>query len=153
MLEGDIYYGDNQKSAEFGHMTIISDGKLCYCGRRGCLDAYCSATELEKGGMTLEEFFTCLDTGDYHCRKQWEKYKGYLVRAISNLRICFDCQVILGGYVGSHLENYLDEIHKSLKSYCLFEKDVAFVKVCHYKREAAAVGAALMYIKKFIEDI
>lgn len=153
LLGGSIYYGDNQKSAEFGHMTIINDGKLCYCGRKGCLDAYCSAGVLEKDGMSLEEFFFWLKSGDSQCRELWETYKYYLILAISNLRTCFDCQVILGGYVGSYLEDYLDEIQKSLEPYCLFEKNTDFVKVCYYKREAAAVGAALMHVKEFIEEV
>ena len=42
----DMYRGDNWRSAEFGHMVIHPGGRTCYCGKKGCLDAYCSALRL-----------------------------------------------------------------------------------------------------------
>lgn len=44
------YNGDNTRSGEVGHIQIVPNGKLCYCGQRGCVDAYCAATVLS--GMT-----------------------------------------------------------------------------------------------------
>lgn len=39
-------------------MTVIPDGKRCYCGKKGCLDAYCSALNLsELVDGKLERFF------------------------------------------------------------------------------------------------
>lgn len=32
--------------AELGHTTLIAGGELCTCGRRGCVESYCSATAL-----------------------------------------------------------------------------------------------------------
>ena len=52
-----MYRGDNWRSAEFGHMVIHPGGRTCYCGKKGCLDAYCSAlrladlVQLAKGGL------------------------------------------------------------------------------------------------------
>ena len=45
-LNGSIYRGDNGKGAEFGHMILVPRGRRCYCGKKGCLDAYCSAKEI-----------------------------------------------------------------------------------------------------------
>ena len=41
VINGKIWPG-----CEFGHMVINCDGKLCTCGRRGCFEAYSSATGL-----------------------------------------------------------------------------------------------------------
>lgn len=153
LIDDSIYDGDNQKSAEFGHMTIADGGRICYCGRRGCVDAYCSATVLSQSGGTLEDFFRKLKAGEPEQQKVWEEYKHYLILTINNLRICFDCQVILGGYVGNCLEDYLEEIREGLKPYCLFDTSTDYVKICHYKREAAAVGVALQHVKEFINQI
>ena len=34
-----------------------------------------------------------------------------------------------------------------------FEKDASYIKVCHYKTEASAVGAAVYYIDKFLRGL
>ena len=45
---GQQYPGDNFKSGEFGHMVIEKNGRQCYCGKQGCMDAYCSALVLQE---------------------------------------------------------------------------------------------------------
>ena len=46
-------------------MTVVMDGKPCYCGKQGCLDAYCSASCLsDMTGGKLEQFFTGLKQGE-----------------------------------------------------------------------------------------
>ena len=34
------------QAVEFGHVTLVPDGKPCYCGQKGCVNAYCSAKNL-----------------------------------------------------------------------------------------------------------
>ena len=46
ILDGKLYTGNKNSGVEIGHMTVKYDGKPCKCGRRGCLEAYCSATAL-----------------------------------------------------------------------------------------------------------
>ena len=46
IINGKIYSGSNYAGAELGHMVIVKDGKECACGRKGCWEAYASATGL-----------------------------------------------------------------------------------------------------------
>ena len=48
VLDGRLYEGNLGAGAEFGHSAIVlgDKGRLCTCGRRGCLEAYASATAL-----------------------------------------------------------------------------------------------------------
>ncbi len=46
IIDGMIYSGSNYAGAEVGHMVIQHGGRLCTCGRRGCWEAYSSATGL-----------------------------------------------------------------------------------------------------------
>ena len=48
VINGKIFDGFNGFAAEMGHMIINSEGRECGCGKRGCLEAYCSATALVK---------------------------------------------------------------------------------------------------------
>ncbi len=46
VLDGKLYTGFNYAGMEVGHMVLEHGGRLCTCGRRGCFEAYCSATAL-----------------------------------------------------------------------------------------------------------
>ena len=46
ILDGKLYEGNEGKGAELGHTTLIMGGKPCNCGRKGCVEAYASATAL-----------------------------------------------------------------------------------------------------------
>jgi glucokinase len=43
IVNGDLVYGHDGFAGECGHMTVVPDGRLCGCGGRGHLEAYCSA--------------------------------------------------------------------------------------------------------------
>jgi predicted NBD/HSP70 family sugar kinase len=151
LLHNELYLGENQRGGEFGHMTLVRDGLPCYCGQKGCVDSYCSALTLSRQtGGSLDLFFTRLREGDRVLRGVWEQYLSYLTMAINNLLVSFDCCLILGGYMGEYLEPYIDELKKSSARISTFIGNEDYITPCSYKKEAAAVGAALLYIKPFI---
>ncbi len=61
VLDGQVYSGFNFAGAELGHIVIEKDGKPCTCGRKGCWEAYSSATGLVN--MTKEKIEECRKTG------------------------------------------------------------------------------------------
>ena len=153
-LEGKVYVGDNYKSAEFGHMLLHPGGRKCYCGKPGCVDAYLNANLLS--GQTdgsLETFFRRLEQGDESLLGIWEEYFTSLVYTISNLRMIFDCDIILGGYVGGFLEPYVLELEKNVSRYNLFENDAGYIRICRYRYEAAALGQAAGVVERFIKTL
>ncbi|MBQ9736708.1 MAG: ROK family protein [Clostridia bacterium] len=46
VTDGRILEGNRGAGGEMGHVTLVMDGEACGCGRRGCLEAYASATAL-----------------------------------------------------------------------------------------------------------
>lgn len=46
VINGKLYEGNRSAGAELGHSVIVAGGEKCSCGRRGCLEAYASATAL-----------------------------------------------------------------------------------------------------------
>lgn len=44
VVNGQLVYGHDGFAGELGHTTIIRDGRLCGCGKKGCLETYSSAT-------------------------------------------------------------------------------------------------------------
>lgn len=152
-LDGQLYRGENFKSAEFGHMVIVKDGKRCYCGKKGCADVYCSADIFQQTSGSLDTFFQKLREKDERVRKIWEEYLDHLAVVIGNLRMLFDCNVVLGGYVGGYLKEFMPELAKKVLQHNSFDLDTSYLKAGTYKLEASAYGAALEHIDAFFERI
>lgn len=146
--------GTELKSGVFEHMTIVPNGNRCYCGNRGCLDAYCSTQALLKKGETLEAFFGQLRTGDQAAKTRWMSYLHYLALAISNLHMFMDCPIILGGTVAQYLQGSdLKLLHQTIQNNTAFPTERKFIKVTCCPGSPISRGAALPYIKRYLQDL
>lgn len=55
IINGELYHGHSGFAGEFGHIQMIPDGELCYCGKIGCLETISSGTALvKKATIALE---------------------------------------------------------------------------------------------------
>ncbi len=48
VIDGKLYYGKNGFAGEFGHIPFFDNEKICFCGKKGCL-------ETEVSGIAIEE--------------------------------------------------------------------------------------------------
>lgn len=48
VVNGEIVYGHDSFAGEIGHVIMFTDGRKCGCGRKGCLETYCSATGIKR---------------------------------------------------------------------------------------------------------
>lgn len=57
VINGQVVYGNDGFAGELGHVTMVrgDSGRLCGCGRRGCLEAYCSATGVARTAKEIIE--------------------------------------------------------------------------------------------------
>lgn len=153
LIDGAICHGSNQRAGEVGHITIAQDGPVCYCGQRGCLDALCNAKILANSADgRLTTFFQELESEGKHA-VLWETYLSNLALAINNLRMTLDSNVVLGGYVGSHMEKHIEALREKVALRNTFEPDASYLDTCAFKFEAIAVGSALHYVDAFIEGL
>jgi glucokinase len=53
VIDGKMVYGHTGFAGELGHMTVVHGGRECGCGRKGCFEAYGSATGLVKTTIEL----------------------------------------------------------------------------------------------------
>ena len=153
-IDGKPYLGATGRSGEFGHMCIVPGGKLCNCGKRGCLEAYVSAFRYTRDlKISAEDFFRELREGNEEYRKLWEEVLDYLAIGIGNLRMAFDCNVILGGYVSRFMPMYLDELKNRVKERSPFENTADYIKLGKYPNKAGMMGVAWHFVREFIESI
>jgi len=153
-VDGQLFEGDHGRSGEFGHMPVVPDGRVCYCGKQGCYDGYGSALLLSTPyAGRLEEFFAALSSGDQQASDLWSTYRRYLALMCNHLRMAFDTTVMLGGYVGAFLEPWLEQIRHDASVLNTFDGDGQYICCCRYKTEAAATGAALMHIERYLDAL
>lgn len=55
LIDGRMYRGSNGVAPELGHLPVVPGGRVCPCGKRGCLERYCSGTAL---AATAREMLT-----------------------------------------------------------------------------------------------
>ena len=156
IIDHEIYEGDTQRGGEIGHMIVVPEGgRQCYCGKYGCFDTVCRAGNLDQyTDGNLELFFEKLRKKDKTALALWDEYLDHLAIAIHNIRILFDGKVILGGYVGAYIGEYLSDLCRRVDEYNPFgDRAEDYVIACHYKKEASAAGAAIFYIDEFLAEI
>lgn len=156
VMNGEIYEGSSHKGGEIGHMIVEPHSeKICYCGGRGCFDTVCNAGVLDHyTDGNLEKFFQLLEQKDETAVKLWDEYLDYLSVAVVNIRVLFDNVIILGGYVGAYIDNYMEELYQRVDQRFPFDESARdYLIPCRYKVEAAAAGAAISYIEEFFGDI
>lgn len=118
-INGEIYSGNEGKGAELGHTILELNGRLCTCGRRGCLEAYASASALCRDGakamkehpesilwslcknpdeMNAKYLFDAERMGDETSKKVLDAYFYYLGEGCLNFINAFRPEaLILGG--------------------------------------------------------
>lgn len=160
ILGKQVYMGDNMRSGEIGHTTLkVHGGKPCFCGQKGCFETYCAATVLsDHTDGQLDVFFDKLAAGDEACGRIFEEYLEYLAVAINNLRMLFDCDIIVGGYIGTYIDRYMPRLCELIEERNMFklvpgDSVESFLKSCMHKVEAIACGAALPLVDQYFESL
>lgn len=137
VIDKKIYEGGHSMGAELGHVTLVVSGETCGCGRKGCIEAYCSATALirqTKAAMLADKnsamwgfvngdinsvdgrtSFECSKQGDSSAIKVVDNYVAFLSEAIMGMLNIFRPDAfIIGGGVSAQADYLTDKI----KAYC-----------------------------------
>ena len=169
IIDGKIYSGSNYAGAEIGHTVIEVDGAECSCGRKGCFEAYSSATGLirmskeameknpdsimnkmaqEKGGkVTARTSFDAMRAGDKSAKEVVDKYIKYLAAGITNTINIFQPDILcIGGGVcneGDPLLLPMKEI-VARENYTRNSKKNAEIVIAKLGNDAGIIGAAFL---------
>lgn len=154
LIRNDRYLGSTSRACEIGHLTVVPNGRLCYCEQPGCMESYCNSRVLsDAADGDLQAFFTGLESGVVKYRKVWGTYTKYLVRAIKVIILLFDCPVILGGYVGEYLQPYVEDIRQQVQLQTPYKLPDNAIMACTVKKEPSAIGAGLPTIQRFWNEV
>ncbi|MFC7549304.1 ROK family protein [Plantactinospora sp. GCM10030261] len=117
IINGQLHRGSAGNGGEFGHLTVHRGGRLCSCGRRGCVEAYASGTSIAQrarealaGGapsslaavptLTAADVSAAAVAGDPLAVRIWAETIDLLGAAVTDLVNVFEPDlVVLGGGV------------------------------------------------------
>lgn len=152
IIGNKLYNGINGRSGEFGHMTIVKDGLTCSCGKKGCLEAYCSTKVLTEPNFNdIDDFFAAMKMGNQYCTEKWKSYLDYLATGINNIHTIFDSDIIIGGEIDQYLEQYSDALYRRLLTLNSFDEQYNYLHFSKYSDKASTVGAALLFVDSFFD--
>lgn len=157
---GKLFRGALNYAGEIGHTTVdYSDGKLCACGKRGCLAAYMTEESIIEYARKNADWINSISDimKAYNAKERWatiqiERICGYIAVALNNTVCMFNPQnIILGGsLIDEHpfifdkaISKYHSTMHSYMQTATRFHKSVL-------KQDAVFVGAAHVAIRKHI---
>lgn len=171
ILDGKLWHGRCNVAGEFGHEIVRAKGRRCGCGKRGCVEAYCSKTAFSKKFRKLidkkgrSSVLTDLMDGDFNKRlksktlakayrqgdkvtvKVVDKGMEMLGIAASNLMavVAPDCIILGGGVMEALGPELLPVVRDSLDRHLfgITPKDVT-LKLSALGDDAVPLGAALL---------
>ena len=173
IAEGKLYSGFNFAGGELGHMVIVHKGQQCTCGRKGCWEAYSSATALIR--MTKEKMlenkdsimweycngdiekvngrtaFDCMRKGDKDAKEVVDTYMEYLATGSANIINIFQPSVLaFGGGISNEKENLINPLTELVlkETYGSNNENRTKLKVAELRNDAGIIGAASLYEMK-----
>ena len=166
IYKGDIVEGCNLAAGEIGHMVIRVDGRQCSCGRRGCFEAYCSASALSlrarEAAITNEfcllnkftdndlykidgkMFFKALAAGDKTCADIFDSYMRDLTAGVVNVINLLQPDVlVIGGGLSGVGNVLLDDLKRRVAGevYSLHSDTQTEIRIASLGNDAGIIGA------------
>ena len=173
MINNQMYYGNEGKAAELGHMCIEMNGRQCSCGHKGCWEPYVSATALMKDTKAAMEankdsymwefcdgkldnvngktaFEVAYNTEDKAAKEVVKNFTYYLAEGIRSYCNIFRPEaIIIGGGVSAQKERLTGPIIKQLEEWDWGQKASPKVEILTSElgNDAGIIGAACLAMK------
>ena len=160
--------GVNYAGGECGHMVIVVDGEQCSCGRKGCWEAYASATALirqtkkameeypdslmhklakEEGKVSGRTAFDAMRLGDIAGIKVVDDYIKYVACGLINIVNALQPEIIcIGGGICNEGETLMKPLRRFVQSerYSIHSKIQTKIVKAELGNDAGVIGAALL---------
>lgn len=171
VINDRIYSGFNESGCEVGHIVIAAGGEQCTCGRKGCFEAYSSATALirdteraaqadpssimnqmiaDNGGKASgRTAFEAKRRGDAAGASVVDHYIDMLAEGLANVINGYMPQVIvIGGGVCNEGDDLMlpliAKTNEKAKSFLIEGIEAPVIRVAEMGNDAGIVGAAMM---------
>ncbi len=173
IADGRLVRGENGNAAEIGHMSVAHDGWPCPCGSRGCLEAFCSGTniaararsrllageasrlgEMWPTTVTARDVAEAARAGDPLAVRVWEDTTAVLGAGVANvINLMNPRLVILGGGVTRAGEQLLSPVRRiALERAFPYLASVADVVLAQLGPDTGVVGAVAVAQARLVAE-
>lgn len=166
IIDGKLYRGFNCAGAELGHITLITGGQPCTCGKNGCWEAYASVTALiretneamenapesamhkwveENGKVSGRTAFDCAKAGDATAQMVVDNYVRYVADGLVSIVNIFQPEKLsIGGGISKEGDYLLNPIKEFVSKYD-YNKYMpkTEITIATLFNDAGIIGAAL----------
>lgn len=154
VINGQLVYGHDGFAGELGHVIIERNGRLCGCGRRGCLETYCSATGIVRTAkerntpfLTSKDIYDAAVKGDETAIDIFRETGTRLGRALADMVVFSSPEafVLFGGLAkaGDFIVKYTKEaMEESIMP--IFKGKVKILLSTMKDADAAVLGASAL---------
>ena len=154
VINGQLVYGHDGFAGELGHVIIERNGRLCGCGRRGCLETYCSATGIVRTAkerntpfLTSKDIYDAAVKGDETAIDIFKETGTRLGRAFADMVVFSSPEafVLFGGLAkaGDFIVKYTKEaMEESIMP--IFKGKVKILLSTMKDADAAVLGASAL---------
>ena len=154
VINGQLVYGHDGFAGELGHVIIERNGRLCGCGRRGCLETYCSATGIVRTAkerntpfLTSKDIYDAAVKGDETAIDIFKETGTRLGRALADMVVFSSPEafVLFGGLAkaGDFIVKYTKEaMEESIMP--IFKGKVKILLSTMKDADAAVLGASAL---------
>ena len=158
VIEGKLLHGTHGSGAEIGHMVLNkNETAVCGCGKRGCVEQYCSATGIVRlAGLHGMENVTCKDifdagkAGDKVALEVLDEYYEYLGEFLGTLCSVIDPEiVVLGGGVSKAGDVLLTGVEPYFHKYVFHAASKVKFALASLGNDAGAYGAFKLALDAF----
>ena len=154
-IRGEVYSGDQGIAGEWGHTLLVTGGRQCYCGKRGCVETYLSGPGLERtlkeeAGiiLTAREFNLQLAAGerprDAAIQSALDSYLEHFGQALSTVINILDPQMVVLGGGMSNLELLYTQGIEKVKHHVFNDELLTPIVGARLGDAAGVFGAALV---------
>ena len=169
---GKVFKGFNSAAGELGHIVMEVDGRPCSCGRKGCWEAYSSATGLinmtkeklaeckeqnratvmteiaaQKGKVNGRTAFDGMRAGDAAATEVVNEYVKYLASGIASMINIFQPEVLsIGGGISNEGQYLLDLVIPRVREqqYGTGLIPMTDIRIAQLRNDAGIIGAAVL---------
>ena len=154
VINGQLVYGHDGFAGELGHVIIERNGRLCGCGRRGCLETYCSATGIVRTAkerntpfLTSKDIYDAAVKGDKTAIDIFKETGTRLGRALADMVVFSSPEafVLFGGLAkaGDFIVKYTKEaMEEAIMP--IFKGKVKILLSTMKDADAAVLGASAL---------